>query len=60
MPSMWKRYVYIPLPLSLPPFDTCFCRMDILIVKFFTLLRNGLLELWSADDVGAAINGTGK
>jgi len=29
-------------------------------LKLFILLRNGLLELWSADDVGAAIHGTGK
>jgi len=57
---MWKRYVHIFLPLSLPPFDAGFFRMDILTAKFFILRRNGLLELWSADDVGAAINGTGK
>lgn len=57
---MWKRYAYIFLPLSLPPFNAGFCRMDVLTVKLFILLRNGLLEVWSADDVGAAINGTGK
>jgi hypothetical protein len=57
MLSMWKRYVYIFLPLSLPPFDAGFCRMDILTAKFFILLRNGLLELWSADDVELQLMG---